>query len=124
MKNLAVKHFDQKEEDIVDDLITLGLSRPVGKTLAYLQQANEVTSVELEMGTDLRQPEVSIATKQLEERDWVNEREEKKPGKGRPNKIYSLKVGFNEIIAQLENQQRKAVEEAHARIERLKELGK
>lgn len=69
MKNLAVKHFDQKEEDIVDDLITLGLSRPVAKTPAYLQQVNEVTSVELETGTDLRQPEVSIATKQLEERD-------------------------------------------------------
>jgi predicted transcriptional regulator len=53
-----------------------------------------------------------------------NEREEKKPGKGRPHKIYSLKVGFNEIIAQLEKQQKKAVNEERAKIERLKELGK
>ncbi len=42
----------------------------------------------------------------------------------RPYKIYSLKVGGNDIIAQLEKQQRKAVEEAHTRIKRLKELGK
>ena len=56
--------------------------------------------------------------------DWINEREEKKPGKGRPYKIYSLKVGFNDIIAHLEKQQRKAVEEAQVMIERLKELGK
>jgi len=61
----------------------------------------------------------------LTERGWINEREEKKKrGKGRPYKIYSLKIGFDEIIAQLENQQREAVDETQARIERLKELGK
>lgn len=66
-----------------------------------------------------------MAVKQLKERDWVNEREEKKKtGKGRPNKIYSLKVGFNEIITQLEKQQRKKVDEAHVMIEQLRELGK
>ena len=124
MKNLAVKHFDEKEDEIVDDLITLGLSRPVARTLAYLQQVNEITSVELEMGTDLRQPEVSIATNQLKERGWINEREKKKIGKGRPYKIYSLKIGFNEVVGQLEKQQRKAVEETHKSIKRLKELGK
>jgi len=73
--------------------------------LAYIQQVNEAKSTELEMGTGLHQPEVSIAAKQLEERDWINEREEKKQGKGRPFKIYSLKVGFKDIIAQLEKQQ-------------------
>ena len=123
MKNLAVKHFDEKEEKIVNDLIILGLSRPVAKTLAYLQQVNEIKSSELEMGTDLRQPEVSIATKELKERDWINEREEKKPGKGRPYRIHSLKVGFNEIIAQLEKQKKKAVDDMLLKVERLKELG-
>jgi predicted transcriptional regulator len=61
--------------------------------------------------------------KQLIENDWINEREEKKPGKGRPYKIYSLKIGFNDIIAQLEKQQKKAVHDARMKIERLKELG-
>ena len=65
-----------------------------------------------------------VNQRELKERDWINEREEKKPGKGRPYKIYSLKVGFNDIIAQFEKQQRKAVEEAQVKIERLKELGK
>jgi predicted transcriptional regulator len=72
MKNLAVKQFDEKEEEIVDALISLGMNRPVARILAYLQQVNEATSTELEMGTNLRQPEVSIAAKQLEERDWIN----------------------------------------------------
>jgi predicted transcriptional regulator len=59
----------------------------------------------------------------LAELDWINEREEKKPGKGRPFKVYSLKVGFKDIIVELEKQQMKAVEEGQAKIERLKELG-
>ncbi len=124
MKKLDINQLDEKDEEIADALISLGLRRPVARVLAYLQQVNEVTSSGLETGTGLHQPEVSIATKQLKERDWINEREEKKPGKGRPYKIYALKVGFKEIIAQLEKQQRKAVDEAQANIERLKKLGK
>ena len=93
-------------------------------TLAYLNNGEEATSDELETGTGLPQPEVSIAMKHLNEHDWINERDEKKPGKGRPYKIYSLKVGFKDIIAQLEKQQRKAVDEGQARIKRLKLLEK
>ncbi len=124
MKTLKMKQLDEKDEEIADALISLGLGRNVAMTLAYMQNTNAATTIELERSARLRQPEVSIAMKQLKERDWVNEREEKKPGKGRPNKIYSLKVGFNDIIAQLENQQRITVDEAQAKIERLKELGR
>jgi len=124
MKKLEIKQLNEKDEEIVNALISLGMSRPVARVLAYLQQVNEVTSSELETGTNLRQPEVGLATKQLKEYDWITEREEKKPGKGRPFKIYKLKVGFMDIIAQLEEQKKKAVDEMQERIKRLKELGK
>lgn len=124
MKKLNIKQLDEKDEEVADALISLGMSRPVAKTLAYLQNVSETTSKELENGTGMRQPEVSIATQQLIERDWITEREEKKVGKGRPYKIYSLKIRFDEIVAQLEKQQIKAVDEAQAKIERLKELGR
>ncbi|WAM22512.1 MAG: transcriptional regulator protein (plasmid) [Candidatus Methanoperedens sp.] len=100
------------------------MGRPVARTLACLQNVNDATSLALERGTGLRQPEVSIAISQLKEHDWIAEREEKKPGKGRPYKIYSLKVGFNDIIAQLEKKQKKEIAVAQAKIERLKEMGK
>jgi predicted transcriptional regulator len=58
--------------------------------------------------------------KDLEEHGWISERGGKKPWKGRPNKVYSLKVGFNKIITELEKQQRKAADEARSRIERLR----
>jgi predicted transcriptional regulator len=82
------------------------------------------TSVDLERGTGLRQPEVSIAMRQLKPLDWIDEDEEKKPGKGRPNKVYSLKVRFKDIIAHLEKEQKKEIDDGMASIERLKELKK
>ncbi len=123
MKSLTIRQLDEKDEEIANALISLGMSRNVARVLSYLQNKNEVTSVELERESGLRQPEVSIAMRELKERDWINEREEKKPGKGRPHKVYSLKVGFDEIIAQLEQQQEKEVDEVQIRIERLKALG-
>jgi predicted transcriptional regulator len=114
-----------KDEEMADALISLGMSRNTALTLAYMQNANSATSIELERSARLRQPEVSMVMRQLKERDWVNEREaKKKTGKGRPNKIYSLKVGFNDIIGQLEKQQKKAVDEMQEKIKRLKDLGK
>jgi predicted transcriptional regulator len=124
MKTFEIKQLDEKDEKIADALVSLGVSRNVAMTLAYMQNTNSATSSELERSARLRQPEVSIAIKQLKQRDWVNEREEKKQGKGRPYKIYSLKVGFNDIIAQLEKQHRKVVDTTQARIKRLKELRK
>ena len=123
MKSLTIRQFDEKDEEIADALISLGMSRNVARILSYLQNKNEITSIELEREAGLRQPEVSLAMKELEKRDWINEREEKKPGKGRPHKIYSLRVGFNKIIAELEKQQKKAVDEMQASIKRLKALG-
>ncbi len=123
MKTLKIDQFDEKDEEIADALISLGMSRNVAMALRYLQNKNAARSVDLERVARLRQPEVSIAMRQLKERGWIDERDEKKPGKGRPNKIYSLKVNFGEIIAQLEKQQRRSVDELYAKIEKLKELG-
>jgi len=123
MRNVIVKQLDEKDEEIADALIAIGMSRNIARTLSYLQNVDEATSVELERVVRLHQPEVSIAMKQLKERDWINEREKKKTGKGRPYKIYSLKVSFNDIISQLEKQQMKAVDDAQTKIDKLKEMG-
>ena len=123
MKTLKIDQFDEKDEEIAGALISLGMSRNVAMALSYLQNTNAARSVDLERAARLRQPEVSIAIRQLKDRGWIDERDEKKPGKGRPNKVYSLKVEFGEIIAHLEKQQRTSVDEIYAKIEKLKELG-
>ncbi len=92
-----------KNEKNAEALISLGMNKNAAMVLSFLQNMKSVTSVELERGAMLRQPEVSVVIKLLRERNWINEREEKKAGKGRPNKVYSLKVRFNDIITQLES---------------------
>src|SRR3990172_1455187 len=116
MTKLNIKQFNDKNEEIQDILISLSVSRPIARILSNLQNVDEITSNEIVKKTGLTQPEVSLAMKQLKERDWITEREEKKPGKGRPYKIYSLKIGFNDIIVHLENQQKKAIDKTMASI--------
>ncbi len=122
MKTIAVKQLDKKDEEIADYFISLGMSRPVARTIAYLLHVDEATSSELEKGTGLRQPEISIAAKQLKEWDWIKEREKKKPGKGRPYKVFSLKIGFNKVIGKLEKQHENVAYEIESKIERLKDI--
>lgn len=93
---------DSKDQKTAQILISLGLNKNISMVLTYLQNTTDATSDDLVKGLRLRQPEVSIIMKQLKERDWINEREEKKEGKGRPNKVYSLRIGLNDIIEQLE----------------------
>ncbi len=41
--------------------------------------------------------------RESKELGWIKEHDEKKPARRRPYKIYSLKVGFEKIISQIEN---------------------
>ncbi|HDJ38689.1 MAG TPA: ArsR family transcriptional regulator [Methanosarcinales archaeon] len=122
MKDLSVKVLDDEDDEFVDILIKQGLKRNTAKVLAYLKGIKEATSKDLEVGSDLRQPEVSIAMRELRASHWVTESDEKKPGKGRPYKVYSLKVPIVEIIAHLEARKKKEAQETMKSIERLKAL--
>ena len=124
MKSLSVNVLDKADEEFADTLIELGLKRNVAKVLTYLKNVKDVTSRDLEMGSDLRQPEVSIAMRELEELGWIGEREEKKPGKGRPYKIYKLETDIDSIIEHLDSQKKKESQAMMASIKRLKELTK
>ena len=120
MQTLKIEPLKEKQEEISDLLISLGQSRNISHTLACMQDMTEVRERDLETKASLRQPEVSIVMSQLKERGWVQEREQKMPGKGRPHKVYSFKVTFKAIIAQLEEAQVKVDTEAQARIKRLR----
>ena len=71
MKEQSILVFTDKEEEFVNLLIKIGTKKTVAQTLVFLANTPEATSRELERGTDLRQPEVSIAIKYLDEQGWV-----------------------------------------------------
>src|SRR5512137_1242585 len=103
-------------------LMKVGLKRNVAKVLTYLATVEEATSREIEMGSDLRQPEVSIAMREIRRLDWVSERDEKNPGKGRPYRIYKLNKNLPEIIDYLEREKTKESDKIMKQIEKLKAL--
>jgi len=111
-----------EREEFASMLMKVGLKRNVAKVLTYLATVDEATSREIETGSDLRQPEVSIAMREIRKLEWVSERDEKNPGKGRPYRIYKLNKSLPEIIGYLEGEKTKESEKMMKQIERLKAL--
>ena len=90
--------------------------------ITYLANTDEVTSQEIEMGTNLQQPEVSIGMRTLRENNWVNERDVKVGGKGRPMKVYKLGVPIGEIIKHYEDVKNNEAAKTMQAIQRLKDI--
>lgn len=93
------------EYEMIELFRKINLSRPIALTLACLAKGREISSQKIEMLSGLRQPEVSIAMRYLQQNNWIEFREEKKSkGKGRPIKMYRLTVPLNQIIGKLEEE--------------------
>ncbi len=91
-----------ERDEFASILMKIGLKRNVAKVLTYLAGVPEATSREIEIGSDLRQPEVSIAMREIRRLEWVRERDERNPGKGRPYRIYKLNRSLPDIVQYLE----------------------
>jgi len=111
-----------ERDEFASMLMKVGLKRNVAKVLTYLAGVAEATSREIEIGSDLRQPEVSIAMREIRKLDWIVERDEKNPGKGRPYRIYKLNKSLPEIVEYLEQEKSKESERIMRQIEKLKSL--
>jgi len=124
MKSFSVKMLDDDDREFVDILRKLGIPRNVATMVTYLDSVSEATSREIEMGSDLRQPEVSLAMRTLRENNWVREEELRKEGKGRPMKVYRLNVSLADIISHFEEEKVEESARTMRNIEKLKELSK
>ena len=65
MRESTVKILDDKDMEFVETLRSLGVPRNVATLITFLANVDEASSREIEMGSDLRQPEVSIAMRTL-----------------------------------------------------------
>lgn len=111
-----------ERDEFASILMKIGLKRNVAKVLTYLAGVPEATSREIEIGSNLRQPEVSIAMREIRRLEWVRERDERNPGKGRPYRIYKLNRSLPDIVQYLESENAKEAERVMKQIEKLKSL--
>ncbi|MFH0816419.1 MAG: ArsR family transcriptional regulator [Methanobacteriota archaeon] len=116
--------LSEKDLATIDLLHKAGLTLGIAKVLAVMAKGEETVSVKIEGLTALRQPEVSIAMRELLRRKWAKRRSIKKDGKGRPVHGYILTVKFGDIVAELETAQKRKAQEMDKTISRLKRLAK
>ncbi len=112
--------LSRRDESLVDLLIRTGMSKNIAKTLVFLSKREETTSVEIEKATGLRQPEVSIAMQELRRRRWVEKRDIKKEGKGRPVHAYRLAVPFDAIVDMIAREERAKIEDIETNIRKMR----
>ncbi|HOO53325.1 MAG TPA: ArsR family transcriptional regulator [Methanothrix sp.] len=122
MKESTVKVLDDKDLEFAETLRSLGVQRNVAILITYLANVDEASSRDIEMGSNLRQPEVSIAMRALRDNDWVSEKEVRRGGKGRPMKVYSLLTPIDEIIKHFEEEKQQESAQTMESIQKLKEL--
>ena len=119
MKSKNVLYFTEREEEFADLLTRIGTKRNVSKVLVYLANTPEATSRDIERGTDLRQPEVSIAMADMMKQKWIVSRENKGDNKGRPVKYYKLSLPISDILDNIEKDKKA---EANNQLKLIKQL--
>ncbi|HOX34216.1 MAG TPA: ArsR family transcriptional regulator [Methanoregulaceae archaeon] len=120
MRTENIVYFTEKEEECANLLIAIGLKRYVAKTLVFLSGNPAATSRAIERGTDLRQPEVSIAVGDMTKLGWIRNRESMVKGQGRPIKVYELVKSFPEILDFIEKTKQKKAEQERQMLEKLR----
>ncbi len=122
IRNVTINIADEKELEFIQGLQSLGMSGNVAQVITYLRDMKERSSREIEMATGLRQPEVSIAMCTLRKMGWIIEREIKGNGKGRPQRIYALRLTIDEVIKYCEAEKSQELARTMESLQRLKEL--
>ena len=83
---------------IVDMLENIGISINVAYVLVSLHEGGNLSSKELQSSCGLRQPEISVAMKELLNDDMVRCEAQNEGGRGRPCHRYSLNGNLFSVI--------------------------
>ena len=122
MKKTTTYKFNSQDEKIIHVFSDLGMPKNLAKTLMYISQVDECRSSEIEHGANLRQPEVSVAMQQLQNKGWIAKRDLKKRGKGRPVHIYKLSSPIENIVKSFEKEKTQQIDNVKKDLTELKNL--
>ena len=125
-RGIQVQQFGSDKEFIYA-LISLGLSKNASKIFEYIYNATEAETFDFRNSLKLSQPQISKAVIELKAGGWIIERQVKKNLTNIDEvfiKKYSLKLKFDDLLAQLEKEKGEEYAELQKKIDRLKELCK
>ena len=122
MREETVQYFSEKEEEFATLLIETGLKKNIAKTLVFLASTAEANSRAIERGTDMSQPEISLAMKYLVDQGWIGCRESPSEKKGRPTITYELAKPITEIVDYIEKEKKNDANNQLALIRKLRDF--
>lgn len=104
----------QHEPQITKLFVANGLAPNVARVLAcWTEDDDQLTQVDIEMYTGLRQPEVSVAVRELRRRGWIaTEYVKVTAGKGRPIHLYTLAKPMRDIVAEIVRERNREIDRA------------
>ncbi|UCC92222.1 MAG: MarR family transcriptional regulator [Thermoplasmata archaeon] len=109
--------------DTIEALASTGMPKGIARTLAYLSSKEEwATSKDIEKATNLRQPEVSIAVRELEDKGWVERDSLKRESKGRPINIYRMSVKLDKVYTSIEATEKAKIGEVEDNLKHIRDL--
>ena len=113
----------KKVERLIDSLSAAGMPKGIARTLAFLTTKKDwATSKDIEHATRLRQPEVSIAVRNLVDRGWVERDSLKRESKGRPICIYRMAVNLAEVYKAIEATEKDKIADVEANLKVIRQL--
>ena len=124
MRTETIQYFSEDEEAFVDLLVEIGTRKNIAKLLVFLAGVPAASSLEIERGADMRQPEVSLALRYLVARGWCRVKETSPERRGRPTNIYELAVPLPSILDAIGEEKRDEARDQLALLERLREVGR
>lgn len=122
MKEKPNYKLNKDDSKIINLFSELGMPKNLAKTLIYISRVEECRSDDIENGTNLRQPEVSIAVRELSRRGWTDTREQKKKGKGRPIHVYKLSADLNDIVKTFEQEKMSQIQDIKNNLTELEKI--
>ena len=114
--------IDSDSHEMIDLLISLGVSHNIAKTLICLHKHGPSKSIDLQRRCELRQPDVSIAIGRLNELGVVNIVPMNSKGRGRPSHIYELSMPLDEALVPFRRQASERLIVIQNQLSRLAEL--
>jgi predicted transcriptional regulator len=120
MRQENLQYFTEKEEEFIDILTEIGMKKNSAKVLVFLANKPESTSREIDCGTDLRQPEISHATKYLMAHGYITSGKSSSKKKGRQRIAYQLAKPVTEILDCIEIEKKKEATDQLAVIDELR----
>jgi predicted transcriptional regulator len=97
MQDRKIEVFTEDDELIVNRLRAIGMTRKAAKVITYMMLRTDGSARDIEITTNLRQPEVSVGLKELSTWVRVTPGVKIKPH-ARPVSVYSLAVPLGDVV--------------------------